>query len=94
MHAAYQPCGCGTTQANQVGSQFPLGSVCESGTYVCNWSGHLIRMTDPNHPWGGNPFFNIVSNEPLYLTKISDDPFVPVSKARQIAASLDCPVNF
>jgi len=77
-----------------IGAQFPLGGIHETGTYVCNWSGHLLRMSETGQPWGGAPFFSILANEPLFLTKISDDPFVPVSKARQIASSLDVQVNF
>jgi hypothetical protein len=81
-------------ESSSIGARFPLGCTHESGTYVCNWSGHLIRVPVGAQPWTGAPFFNIVAREPLFLTKISDDPFVPLSKARQIASSLDVYVNF
>jgi hypothetical protein len=31
---------------------------------------------------------------PLYCYKISNDPFIAVSKARMVAANYDWPVNF
>jgi len=37
---------------------------------------------------------NLVGPEPLFVTKISDDPAVPLSQARQAAAELRVPVNF
>ena len=81
-------------ESQNIGAQFPLCGTHETGTYVCNWSGHLIRLSDGQQSWGSTPFFSIIANEPLYLTKISDDPFVPVSKARQIASNMDVAVNF
>ncbi len=92
MHAATNQKLESTVTA--IGGKFPLGGVHETGTYVCNWSGHLLRMSEGGQGWGGSPFFNIVAKEPLFITKISNDPFVTLSKAREIASSLDVPVNF
>ena len=36
----------GTT--NRVGATLPLDALHETGTYVCNWSGHLLRVHDAN----------------------------------------------
>jgi hypothetical protein len=36
----------------------------------------------------------IVANEPWVVKRLSDDPYVPLTKARMIAADLDLPVNF
>lgn len=37
---------------------------------------------------------SVVGPGPLYVTKLSDNPFVTLSKARMIASNWDLPVNF
>jgi len=37
---------------------------------------------------------DLTATEPLYVTKLSNDPYIPVSKARAIAANWDIAVNF
>jgi hypothetical protein len=37
---------------------------------------------------------NIIGNQTLFVTKISNDPFIPVSKARLLAAECDVVVTF
>ena len=77
-----------------IGSQVPVQCLTEMGAYVCNWDGLLIRLPT-NADWpNASPFFNIVSSEPLFLTKISEDPYVSISQARLAAANLDVAVNF
>lgn len=78
----------------RAGAQFLFGSINEPGAYVCNWNGHLIRMPEEALKPGHSPLLNILSKESLYVTKISDDPFIPVLKARLIAADTDLEVNF
>lgn len=74
------------------GVSIPFDSIRSPGTYICNWSGHLLRV--PGSALVPNGVVNIVGPEPLFVTKISDDPSVPMSKARQAAASLHLSVNF
>jgi len=37
---------------------------------------------------------NIVGAEPLFCTKICENPFVTITKARVLASNYDLPVNF
>ena len=76
------------------GTQFPWDAINEPGTYVCNWSGHLLRVPDDALKPGRSPLINISASEPLFVTKLTYDPFVPVSKARMLAADCDVAVNF
>ncbi len=76
------------------GTQFPFSKLSEPGTYLSNWSGHLIRVPQDAVRQGRSPVIEILGTEPLYVTKLSDDPFVPLTKARMIAADLDHAVNF
>ncbi len=80
--------------SNSVGTRFPFHCLRETGAYVCNWDGNLVRVPEnlvSNNP---SPFFNVVSKDPLFVTKISEDPFVSISKARSVASNLDVPINF
>ena len=78
--------GCGT--------QVPFEAINECGTYVCNWSGHLLRVPEDAIKPGRSPLLSIKATETLFVTKISNDPYIPVSKARMCAADWDTLVNF
>ncbi len=78
----------------QAGASFAFDSIQECGTYICNWSGHLLRVPEDGVTPGRSPMINIVGCEPLYVTKISDNPFVTATKARLLACNFDLPVNF
>ena len=90
-----------TTQTNNqsetnccFGTQIPFESISEPGCYVCNWNGHLLRIPEDGVAAGRSPLINIIGNEPLYVTMISDNPFIPVTKAKMLACNFDLNVNF
>ena len=72
----------------------PWDGIQDPGTYVCNWSGHLLRIPEDGVVSGRSPVLNIVGHEPLFVTKISDDPYVPLTKARLLVSNFDIKVNF
>ncbi len=76
------------------GMKVPFDSLNEPGTYICDWSGHMMRVPGDSLKSGRSPLMMITGKEPLFLTKISDDPFIPISKARLLAANCDLEVNF
>ena len=80
--------------AKGTGAQVPFDCINEPGTYVCEWSGHLLRIPADSIKPGRSPLMQLMGKSPLYVCKISDDPFVPISKARMVAANYDWPVNF
>lgn len=77
-----------------IGTQVPFDYINEPGTYICNWTGHLLRVPPDSIKSGRSPLMNLIGTTPLYVTKISGDPFVQVGKARLLAANCDVPVNF
>jgi hypothetical protein len=88
-----------TTQSQEqdtkgTGTRMPFDCINEVGTYVCEWSGHLLRIPEDSIKPGRSPLMQLTGKSPLYVCKISDDPFVPISKARMVAANYDWPVNF
>lgn len=82
----------GTT--GNVGATFAFDKINEPGTYVCNWSGHLLRVPEDGIMTGRSPLITILGQEPLWVTKICDNPYVPITKARLLACSFDLNVNF
>ena len=82
------------SQSQNFGSVLPFDGISENGAYVANWSGHLIRVPEDGLAQGRSPLINIVGTEPLTVTKISDNPFVPITKARLLASNFDVNVNF
>ncbi len=83
---------CGFT--TQSGTCVPWDSIQEPGAYICNWSGHLLRVPEDGVRLGRSPICSMVGSEPLFVTKICDLPFVTITKARLLASNLDLPVNF
>jgi len=77
-----------------IGTQVPFESINEPGCYICNWSGHLLRCPEDAIKPGRSPLMSIVGTGALFVTKICSDPFIPVSKARLLAADCDQTVNF
>ena len=76
------------------GTQIPYEAIIEPGCYICNWSGHLLRIPEEAVKAGHSPLLAIKANETLFVTKVGTDPFLPVTKARMLAADLDIQVNF
>ena len=76
------------------GTQIPFESIQEPGCYICNWSGHLLRVPEDGVAPGRSPLINVVGADALFVTKIADNPFITLTKAKMIASNLDCAVNF
>ncbi len=80
--------------ASASGTRIQFDSIQEPGAYICNWSGHLLRIPEDAVAPGRSPLVNVIGLEPLYVTKISDNPFVTLTKARMVSSNLDLSVNF
>jgi len=76
------------------GTTIPFDAINSPGAYICNWSGHLLRVPDDGITPGRSPLVNIVGCEPLTVTKISDNPFITLTKAKLLASNWDLNVNF
>ena len=83
-----------TSTESFCGTTFPWDQIHTPGTYICCWSGHLLRVPDDGVAPGRSPMLNIVGNDQLYVTKISDNPFITITKARMLASNYDIAVNF
>ena len=81
----------GTTHA---GTTWPFNAINEPGAYICNWSGHLLRVPEDAVTAGRSPKVDMLGPEPLIVTKISDNPYVPVTKAKLLASNFDINANF
>ena len=73
------------------GTRIPFDVVSTRGAYVCDWSGHLLRVSEVP---GRTPPLNIIGSEPLTVTKLSDDPDVPLAIAKQLAMDMNIPTHF
>jgi hypothetical protein len=83
-----------TENGASVGTTVPFEAISEPGCYICNWSGHLLRIPEDGVAPGRSPLINMIGSETLFVTKLSNNPFLTVTKARTIASNLDCAVNF
>lgn len=82
------------TQVKGCGASIPFESIETPGTYYSNWTGHLIRVPEEALSAGHSPMLEIIGKENMFVTCLSKDPFLPLNKARMVAADLDLEVNF
>jgi hypothetical protein len=81
-------------ETKALGAHIPFEAIKEPGCYLSNWTGHLVRVPEDGLKAGRSPVIDIRGKEPMFVTKLSDDPFITLTKARMVAADLDLPVNF
>jgi hypothetical protein len=77
-----------------LGASIPFDVISDPGAYICNWSGHLLRVRSSALRGARDGALNLVGSEPLLVTKISDNPQIAVGRARAIANQLSLAVNF
>ena len=82
------------TTMSAPGTTLPFANINEPGAYICNWSGHLLRVPDDGVTMGRSPLLDIVGHEPPSVTKIANNPFIALTKAKMLAADMDVSVNF
>jgi len=74
--------------------RIPFGEIHDPGAYVNNYTGSLFRIPEEALVKGHSPVMEIVSLTGPIVTKVCDDPWVPISKARLLAADADIQINF
>ncbi len=72
----------------------PFSQIAAPGCYVCNWNGFLLRVSAESLGADCTRTLNIIGSNPLFVTKISDDPRLPVGQARRIAAQRGLKIAF
>jgi len=78
----------------QPGTKVAFEGITEPGCYICNWNGHLLRVPSDGVAAGRSPLLTIIAHEELFVTKLHNDPYVPLTKARMTAANWDIAVSF
>ena len=71
-----------------------FGQINQPGCYILQHSGTLLRVPEDALIPGRSPAIDFVSNQKWIVTKITDDPFIPLTQARMTAADLDLFINF
>lgn len=72
----------------------PFNEIGEPGTYYNHDSGWIFRVPEEALALGHSPVLTVLANDENYVTKISDDPWLPAGKARQICSDMDFAVYF
>ncbi len=71
----------------------PFKDISVTGIYVTP-RGSMFRVPPEALAENHSPLISWETNESSLVTRISEDPYAPISKCRQIAADLDLAVNF
>lgn len=72
----------------------PLDALDEPGTYICNWSGHLLRIPEGDLDDSRFAILRDANAQPWTVTKISEDPRISRFQAKALASSFGLNVNF
>jgi hypothetical protein len=83
-----------TLSQAEMGRIEPFEQISTPGCYILKQTGTLLRVPPDALIPGRSPAIDVVSRDPWFVAKISNDPYIVLSKARAIAADLDLPVNF
>lgn len=77
-----------TTNCN-VGTQIAFNNITEPGCYVCNATGHLVRVNDTisSNTNGMNECCSWTGNEPFWFTCVSNDPNCDTNECRKNASN-------
>ncbi|MHA2264560.1 MAG: hypothetical protein ACXAEN_19370 [Candidatus Thorarchaeota archaeon] len=79
---------------NVSGERTQFDHINSPGAYICEWSGHLLRVPEDGVTQGRSPMISMSANSDLYVRKISSNPYILATKARLIASDQDLDVNF
>ena len=72
----------------------PLSEITKPGTYVCRDSGDLLRVLPDGPVSGDNEPTRRNETEPVFVIRLSLDPFMLITRARMEAANLDVEIRF
>ncbi len=75
-------------------SIWEFGQIQTPGAYVFHTTGHLLRVPDDALAPGRSPLVEILARAPMFVTKISENPYIPITKARLLASDRNLAVNF
>ena len=75
-------------------SPIPFPEIESAGAYVMHTSGFLVRVPGEALTEGGTPSVCLQADDGAIVTKISEDPWIKLSRARASAADLDLLVRF
>ena len=71
-----------------------LDEIRNPGAYVCRDSGDLVRVPATGPTVDSEQITESHDSAPIFVTQISGDPYIPISRARMETANLDIEVNF
>jgi hypothetical protein len=90
--AAQRPHSVGET--GLVGISLPLDGLKEPGTYVCNWSGHLLRVPEADRGIARFSATGARHAAVWTVTRISADPRISRHQAKSLAEKLGLTTSF
>ena len=83
-----------STHHPEEGVRGPFEKISAAGCFVLNRTGDLLRVPEDALQPRRSPAMDIVSKDSWLVTRLSTDPYLPLNKARALAADMDLLVNF
>ncbi|HVP13673.1 MAG TPA: hypothetical protein VMV94_21035 [Phycisphaerae bacterium] len=83
-----------TIKPTEEHAKTPLDPAPTPGCYVCRDTGNLYRIPADAIVFGRSPLLETASRGGSQITKIADDPYIPINRARQLCADADVHPSF
>ncbi len=85
----------GVTQSARASDRILFRDIQSPGAYVTHLTGDLVRVVDAGRIASEDEALVAKhGTEQVYVTRISSDPFIPITDARIAAANLDLEIAF
>lgn len=78
----------------KIGVRMLFDQIRQPGCYICEWSGHLVRVSEGAAARGSAVLPSVTGSDPLFVTMISDEPDLSLDEAKSIARRLELSINF
>lgn len=86
------PISTSSARARLKATEYPF--IDEPGAYVIAELGLLLRVSAEGLAKNRSPVIELCARKPLIVYRISSDPWIPINRARSLAANHDLPVMF
>ncbi len=71
-----------------------FSEIDRAGAYLLIELGLLMRVPNDGIMAGRSPCISLTSSTPIFVVRLSENPWLTISEARKLAAQLDLPVSF
>jgi hypothetical protein len=71
-----------TGTSTEIGTKIAFEDITQPGAYICNATGHLLRISETWDADAMSAWFEWTGDEPFWFTSVSSDPACSIEQCR------------